>query len=192
MSAAEKVPHGLYSMPELQALGVTPTTVYRMEKAGTVERIGRGQYQRVDTVTSRGDLVNIAIAAPQATICLLSALHHFGLLPERPAPAFLSLPTGVKPPQVAAPVRWCTVPRRTAEMHRSATPIGIGDAMIWVYSEERSLAEALKDPDGRVVELGTVALKAWLRRADTDPQTLLDVAHDIRAVAVMKEALANA
>ena len=54
--------------------GVSRRELQRKLVTGEVERIGRGLYRRTDGATLNYNLVEIAVRADKATLCLVSAL----------------------------------------------------------------------------------------------------------------------
>lgn len=81
--------------------GLSKHALYSLLDEGLLEQIGRGLYQRTDLNTSDPDLAAAALRAPQATICLRSALARAGLSDDIPIRHDLALPTGTRPPTLA-------------------------------------------------------------------------------------------
>ncbi len=64
---------------EALRLGLHPRTLYELRDRGELERIGRGLYRLANApLLTNPDWVTVAIRAPQAVFCLISALsyHH--------------------------------------------------------------------------------------------------------------------
>src|ERR1019366_5305557 len=70
---------------------------------------GRGLYRRADSGEAADiDLLEIAHRAPEATICLTSALARHGLTDQIPAVIDIAVPRGRRRPRTQAPVAWHT------------------------------------------------------------------------------------
>lgn len=67
-------------LSELRAAGVTAPTLARMTADGETLRLGRGVYQASHAdMGTQHDLAQVALRAPKAVICLVSALAFHGL-----------------------------------------------------------------------------------------------------------------
>lgn len=67
-------------LSELRAAGVTAPTLARMTADGETLRLGRGVYQASHAdMGAQHDLAQVALRAPKAVICLVSALAFHGL-----------------------------------------------------------------------------------------------------------------
>jgi predicted transcriptional regulator of viral defense system len=71
---------GMLRMGDALRLGIHPRTLYKLRDRGELERVGRGLY-RLSTaphLTNPGWVI-VAIRAPNAVVCLISALAHHGM-----------------------------------------------------------------------------------------------------------------
>lgn len=73
---------------------------------GTLERLGRGVYRKTDAPLTDHDLIEVALRAPDATVCLAAALAQHDLNDAIPATIDVALPRSRRAPKVAAPVAW--------------------------------------------------------------------------------------
>ena len=128
----------------------------------------RSQYAAtVDT-----DLAEIAVRAPQATLCLTSALALHGLTDEIPAATDVALPRGHWPPTVAARVAWHRFEENTFGIGREH--LLVADSLtIGLYSAERSIIDAFRTRGTTGFDLATEALRRWLRDPTHQPARLL-------------------
>jgi predicted transcriptional regulator of viral defense system len=96
---------GVARSRDLEAAGLSRTTIMRLAQAGVIERIGRGLYRVSDDAFSPYTALAAATrGAPKGVICLLSALHLYELTLTLPDCVWLALPRGTKRP--ALPVRY--------------------------------------------------------------------------------------
>ena len=134
-----------------------------MLDAGLVERIGHGLYRRTDEEPADYDLIEIAVKARQATLCLLSALAQHELTDIIPSVHDIALPRGAWQPVVSAPVHWHKFDPSTFEIGRDKMRL---DKMhtIGLYDEPRSIVDAFRLRHDVGPEIANEALRRWLRR----------------------------
>jgi predicted transcriptional regulator of viral defense system len=83
---------GMARLAELQAAGITATTVSRMAQAGEVVRLARGLYQLADAALDpQQSLAEAARLVPKGVICLASALACHGLTDQMPPKVWLAI-----------------------------------------------------------------------------------------------------
>lgn len=174
----DRLPHGAaFSVKEASHFGVPKASLYRLRDSGLIEQIGPGLYVTAEGLDADLDLVEAAHKAPLATLCLNSALARHGLIDEIPSSIDLAIPRGKTPPQVLAPVNWHIFDLATFEVGRTAVPIdGADTASIGIYSPERSIVDAFRLRATAGYETGVEALRNWLKRPDSHPARLMQVA----------------
>ena len=93
--------HGVARSRDLEAAGLSRTTVMRLERAGFIERVGRGLYRVAGDPYSPFTALAIATrGAPRGVVCLLSALHLHQLTLTLPDCVWLAMPRGSKAPKL--------------------------------------------------------------------------------------------
>ena len=96
-----------FSYTDARAAGLSDRRLYALRDAGLIEPLGRGLFERADAVgDADSDLLEIAHRAPQATLCLTTALARHGLSDAIPARIDIALPRGQRHPRTQAPVTW--------------------------------------------------------------------------------------
>jgi predicted transcriptional regulator of viral defense system len=159
----------------------------RLIKDGSVIALSRGLYRKSDWLGDE-DLIEIAAKAPQATLCLRSALARHDLIDDIPAEIDIAIPRGSWTPKVIPPVRWRHFDPDTFEIGRGRLDIG-ADRGIGIYSAERSIIDAFRMRHIEGGDLAIEALKRWLRRGG-QPSELLRMARSFpRALTAIREAL---
>jgi hypothetical protein len=164
-----------FTFADARAAGLTPDRLYRLRDQGKIEQISRGLYHKTGAAWAADvDLVEVVTRAPDATICLTSALARHGLTDEIPAATDIALPRGTWKPAVGAAVTWHSFAASTFALGRDLLDLddGLG---IGIYSAPRSIIDAfrLRYREG---DLAIVALRRWLRRPGNHPAELLDLA----------------
>lgn len=157
--------------------GLSDRDLRELQHEGLIEALSRGLYWRKDAAEADLDLLEIAARAPQATLCLRSALAHHDLIDDIPSEIDIALPRGRRHPKTAAPAHWHSFDPATFGIGRGALEIS-GSVRMSLYSPERSIIDAfrLKHQEGH--EMAYQALKSWLRRREAQPAQLLKIARD--------------
>ena len=95
----------LITLNELQASGMTSSTVSRMTKAGRLERVGRGLYRDPDAPVSAQHDLKMAVmqAGGKAVVVLVSALRFHELGTQVPHEVWLQIPAKARVPVITWP-----------------------------------------------------------------------------------------
>jgi hypothetical protein len=154
---------------------------------GSIIALARGLYRKSDWLGDE-DLIEIAAKAPQATLCLRSALARHELIDDIPAEIDIAIPRGSWTPETTAPVRWRHFDPETFDLGRGELDID-GDRRIALYSADRSIIDAFRMRHIEGAELGIEALKRWLGRGG-QPSELLVLARSFpRTQSALRETL---
>ncbi|MGL5862861.1 MAG: type IV toxin-antitoxin system AbiEi family antitoxin domain-containing protein [Phycicoccus sp.] len=175
--------------------GLTRSLLQRLVREGDLERLGRGVFLRggsVDMVDT--DLVEIAVRAPAATICLTSALTRHGLTDEIPPVVDIALPREQWLPTVTARVAWHRFAEDTFAIGRQNLIVAgsqtTGAVTIGLYSAERSIIDAFRTRGTTGFDLAIEALRRWLRDPIHQPAQLLSLCrHWPRTETALRNAL---
>jgi len=179
----------VFRFSEVLASGVPEGRLRRWVAAGLVERLGPGTYRRAGAEFVDRDRAEVALRAPEATICLVSALVEHDLVDDNPGWLDVAVPRGQWRPSVASPVRWHSFAVDTFEVGRDLVPVG-GGVTIGLYEPRRCLIDVFRLRHEVGPEVGVEALRRWLRRPGSQPGQLLDMARAFpRAVPSLTAAL---
>lgn len=190
MGTWEKLPASAFTQSEAARSGVDSRALYRLRDLGQIEQLSRGVYRLTTAPVADLDLLEIVKRRPQATLCLASALAHHGLIDAIPSRTQVAIPRGQSAPVTTAAVRWHSFDRDTFLIEREEMLIPGTDERIGLYSAERSLIDAFRLRGSEGYETSIEALKEWLKRNDSRPASLLELAHRIpRALGPVKMAL---
>lgn len=163
-----------FTYTEARRAGMSNRRLYALRDTGDLEVLGHGLYRRVEAVLADTDLVEVAHRAPEATLCLTSALARHGLSDAFVGPHELALPRGRRHPAVTAPVRWHSFDRATFAVGRTLLALD-PDTAVGLYGPERSIVDAFRLRGIVGVDLAYEALRRWLRGGG-QPAQLLDTA----------------
>lgn len=174
-----KWPDGLppsFSHAQARAAGISDRRLYALRDAGSLEQLGRGLFQRTDTgADTDPDLVEIALRAPTATLCLITALARHDLTDEIPSRIDVALPRGRRHPTTSLPTRWHSFAPETFDVGRTTFPLS-AELSMGLYGPERCIIDAFRMRHQEGPETAIEALRRWLRRRGSHPATLLTMA----------------
>lgn len=89
---------------DLTEAGIPRVVLTRLSQSGQLEKIGRGLYRLPNAALSEHEgMTTVALKAPQAVFCLLSALQFHELTTQLPREQWIALPRGVQPPKLQYP-----------------------------------------------------------------------------------------
>jgi predicted transcriptional regulator of viral defense system len=142
---------------------------------GVLERLGHGLYRKADAPPADLDRIEIALRAPEATLCLTSALSLQDLTDAISSEIDVALPRSRRPPRVNAPVRWHRFHEDTFLVGRETIEVDEG-LSLGVYSAERSVIDAFRLRHQEGEELAIEALRRWLKCPAATPADLLAMA----------------
>jgi hypothetical protein len=143
--------------------------------SGAIVRTDRGIYRRTDAPLGEEDLQTIALRAPDATLCLLTALSHHDLTDQIPTQIDVALPRHRRQPALDLPIAWHRFDAETYDLGREKLDLG-GSLSIAMYSPERCLIDAFRLRHLLGEEVAIEALRRWLRRRGATPGALLALA----------------
>jgi predicted transcriptional regulator of viral defense system len=157
------------------AAGLTRSDLDRLSTAGVLDRIEPGCYVKTSAGPLDLDLVEAALRAPLATLCLASALAHHDLTDDIPPAVHLALPRLTHRPVRPVTAVWHWFEPSTFDLGREELAIAPGVA-IGVYDDRRTIVDAFNPRLGMPAEQAISALRVWLRRQGAQPSALLALA----------------
>lgn len=154
---------GLIRPYELDRYGIPRRYVYRLEKAGKLQRVGRGLYALPDAEPSENrSLAEAAKRVPTGVICLLSALRFHELTTQAPFEVWMAIPRKAWRPRVQYP------PLRVVRFSGAALHEGIEEYVVEgvrlpVYSPAKTVADCFKYRNKIGLDVSMEALRECLR-----------------------------
>ncbi len=156
--------------------GLTHTLLDRLLREGALDRFGHGLLRQTEqTADADLDLLEAALRAPAATICLNSALAHAGLTDEILARWELAIPRGTHRPSGPPTAAWHQFAPATFDLGRDMLPLAPGLA-IGLYNAARSIVDAFNPRTSTDRDLAITALRRWLATPAAQPSQLLALA----------------
>lgn len=132
---------GILRTKDVIKAGVHPRTLYALRDEGSIEQLSRGLYRIADAVPlGNPDLVAVALRAPDAVVCLISALSYHELTTQIPHEVTLAIDRGAEPPRIDHP------PVRTFWFSGKAFTEGIethrlDDVSVRIYGREKTITD---------------------------------------------------
>lgn len=165
--AAEK---GLLRASDLNAINAPRVVLTRLTAAGQLERVGHGLYRLPKEAGSELEsLAAVAIKAPHAVFCLLTALQIHELTTQLPRQVWIAMPRGSHVPRMAYP------PLKMVQMAGDAYAAGIEEhqrdgVALRVYGAAKTVVDCFKHRNKIGIDVAIEALKdaRAKRRASAD------------------------
>jgi predicted transcriptional regulator of viral defense system len=167
-------------------LGISPRVLYGMRDEGIVEPLERGLH-RLASLPPLGnpDLITVAVKAPGAVLCLVSALAFHEMTTQIPHEVYVALPRGAESPRIQYP------PLRIFWFKGEAYSEGIeihqlDKVTVRVYSPEKTLADCFKYRNKIGLDTVLEGLRFFSQRRRRDLSTLVKFARICRVENVMR------
>lgn len=141
--------------------GIHCRTLYALRDSGLITQISRGVYRLAELEPlSNLDLVRIGTRAPQAVVCLISALAFHNITTQIPHVVSIAISRDATPPRIEVP------PISVHRFSGDAFKAGIEEHMIdgvpvKIYSVEKSLADCFKYRNKIGLDVCIEALKLY-------------------------------
>jgi predicted transcriptional regulator of viral defense system len=165
---------------DLIALGVHTDALYALRESGRVTELGRGLYRLAEiSEAEHPDLVVVAARAPNAAVCLISALSYHGITTQIPSSVHLAVPRGsYHRIKLSIPVTVYRFDPKTfkdgLETHR------IGGMPLKVYGVARTVVDCFKFRNKIGLDVALEALRLARQRKRVQNRDLLRYARLLR------------
>lgn len=173
-------------MSEAISKGISRYMLYKLLKAGVIERVSRGIYQLTDLPPMRNpDLATVALRFPDAVVCLISALSFHDLTTQVPHEVSVAVPRTARIPQLNYP------PLRVHRFSRQAYETGIEDhqldgVRVKIYSREKTIVDSFKFRNRIGMDVTLEALKLYQQRGNAAFESILGYARICRVENVIR------
>jgi predicted transcriptional regulator of viral defense system len=165
---------------DLIALGVHTDALYALRDSGRVIELGRGLYRLAEIgEAEHPDLAVVAARAPNAAVCLISALSYHGITTQVPSSVHLAVPRGsYHRIKLSIPVTVYRFDPKTfkdgLETHR------IGGMPLKVYGVARTVVDCFKFRNKIGLDVALEALRLARQRKRIQNRDLLRYARLLR------------
>jgi len=168
-----------FTYGQARRAGLSNRRIYALRDASTIEQLGRGLFRRAAGEMVDLDLAEALARAPEATLCLMSALSHHELTDVIPDAHDLALPRGARHPALSGAARWHSFDRDTFALGRERATVG-GNTTMHVYNAPRAIVDAFRMRATLGPDIANEALRRWLRQ-DGQPSDALAIARRLPA-----------
>jgi predicted transcriptional regulator of viral defense system len=165
---------------DLSALGVHTDALYALRESGRVVELGRGLYRLAEAgEAEHPDLAVVAARAPNAVVCLISALSYHGITTQIPSSVQLAVPRGTYHGiKLSIPVTVHRFDPKTfdegLETHR------IGGMPLKIYGAARTVVDCFKFRNKIGLDVALEALRMARQRKRVQNRELLRYARLLR------------
>ena len=177
---------GLVRPRELRENGVGKDCLLRLYKEGLLDRIGRGLYAaREADLTEHHSLAVVCKCAPQAVVCLLSALSFHGLTTQIPHAVWIAVPAKARRPKVDSvrvEVTWCSGRAFTLGVETHT----IEGVSVRVYNPAKTVVDCFKFRNKVGLDVALEALRDCLRQRKATADEIWRCAKICRMANVMR------
>ena len=167
---------GVLRTRQALALGIAPRTLYSMREMGMITRLDRGiYYLPMPDPLGYPDLINVFMRVPKAIICLISALHFYGLTSHIPHRVSVALPQSAVKPKIEFPpldIIWLSEKVYSAGIVEQQ----VDGFTIKMYSKEKTIADCFKFRNKIGITVAVEALKEYLAQRERSIDLLLSYA----------------
>jgi predicted transcriptional regulator of viral defense system len=165
---------------DLIALGIHTDSLYALREKGQIVELGRGLYRVADALEAEyPDLAVVAARAPNAAVCLISALSYHDITTQIPSSIHLAVPRGTyKRIRLSMPITVYQFDTKTftegLESHR------IGGMPVKIYSVARTVVDCFKFRNKFGIDVALEALRLARQRKRVQNRELLRYARLLR------------
>lgn len=171
---------GIIRTKDALAAGIHTRTIAELKNEGTFEVLSRGTYKIKSTKTlSEPDLITVALAVPNAVICLVSALSFHRLTTQIPHEVSFALPEKSRSPRLSYPL--IKVHRFRGKAYEEGIETHKFDNVsVKIYNPEKTLADVFKFRNKIGLDIFLEALKMYRSRKGINTALMLKYARICR------------
>jgi predicted transcriptional regulator of viral defense system len=165
---------------DLIALGVHTDALYALRDSGHIVELGRGLYRLAESgEAEHPDLALVAARAPDAAVCLISALSYHDITTQIPSSVHLAVPRGnYHGITLSIPVMVYRFDSKT--FNRGLETHRVGGMPLKIYSVARSVVDCFKFRNKLGLDVALEALRMARKRKRAQNRELLHYARLLR------------
>lgn len=164
--------------------GIHRRTLYALRDCGVLTQITRGVYSLTDKPISNPDLVTVGTRAPNAVVCLISALAFHNITTQIPHAVSIAIPKDTTPPRIEHP------PISVHKFSGNAFTSGVEEhsidgVSVKIYNAEKTLADCFKYRNKIGLDVCIEALKLYKSRKKVNVQEIIKFAKICRVYKII-------
>lgn len=177
---------GFIHTHEALALGLDARKLYKLRDQGVIEQLSHGLYRLADQLPlSDPEKVIVALRAPKAVFCLITALDMHNLTTEIPRQLDIAVKRGTTQPKIEEPPL-AIYQFSGASYHEGIEAYELDGVQLKVYNREKTLADCFKYRHKLGLDICLEALKSYLASQDSSIDKLFYYAKVCRVDKVMR------
>lgn len=165
---------------DLVALGVHTDALYALRDRGRITGLGRGLYRLAEAgEAEHPGLAVVAARAPNAAVCLISALSYHGITTQIPSSIHIAVPRGsYHGIKLSMPATVYRFDRKT--FNEGLETRRIGGMLLKIYSATRTVVDCFKFRNKLGLDIALEALRLARQRKRVQNRELLHFARLLR------------
>lgn len=177
---------GVLRPRDLEQRGIPRRYAYALSRAGQLRRVGRGLYVHPDNPpTENHSFALIGKRAPEAVVCLLSALRFHELTTQLPSETWVAVHPKARPPQIPE------IPLRVVRFSGQALTKGVEDHLlegvsVHITTPAKTVADCFKYRNKIGRDVAVEALRDAIEQRKATVHELDHFAHICRVARVMR------
>ena len=170
---------------DLIAQGVHTDALYALRDNGQIIELGRGLYRLADAdEAEHPDLAVVAARAPNAAVCLISALSYHGITTQIPSSVHLAVPRGSYH-RIKLPIPVTVYRFDPKTFDEGLETHLISQIQVEIYSAARTVADCFKFRNKLGLDVALEALRLARQRKRVQNRELLRYARLLRVEKAM-------
>ena len=173
MKIQEAFPSGIIKASELNAIGISNSSIRNYVLAGKLLRVRHGYYVLAD---GESELCIIRKVLPEGVLCMETALYYYGYSDVTPRIFDISVPRGISRSRLqidGISIR----PHYTADVETGLSYIFIDGAELRIYNRERVICDCLRRKNTMDYEMFCKALRLYAEDSAKDIRRLAEYAN---------------
>ena len=170
---------------DLIARGVHTDALYALRESGRVIELGRGLYRLAEAAEAEfPDLAVVAARAPNAAVCLISALSYHGITTQIPSSVHLAVPRGsYHGIKLSVPVTVYRYDPKTFD--EGLETLRVSEMTLKIYNVPRTVVDCFKFRNKVGLDVALEALRLARERKRVQNRALLHYARLLRVETAM-------
>lgn len=168
--------NGFARTKDILAAGIHRRDIRRIRDEGWIIRVKRGLYRlsEIPLISNQG-FIDLARAAPEGVICLLSALSYYEFTTFNPSIISMALCRGSRKPKIEyPPVEFHHFSKKQFEA--GIDEIKIKGHKIRIYCPEKTICDCFRYRNKLGLDMAKEGLSEYLKRKDRNLEKLLEYA----------------
>ena len=178
--------HGIMRLSDLKGHGINPATLARLVGEGVLQRPSRGLYELADAdIEISHSLAEVAKRAPNAVICLISALQFHEITLQLPRSVWIAIGSKDRKPSINYP------PIRVVRFGEKAMTLGaethtIDSVPVRIFDPAKSIVDCFRFRSTIGLDVALEALRMGWRSRKAKPDNIARYAQALRIWSVVR------